>query len=209
MSKKPVKKKESTALTAEKSPDAGRELTKKALKCTYYNNDSMFEKAFDLIKMAKESRKKRAKATDELSGELGRKLIDSLSLATNALPNLATNESYRPFLNEFIYELQKEYKVKTASEKSIVQMASLSFVQFLKYSNLFNVNAPVEWGDNSPFLSVLSKEADRAHRRFVSCLQLLKNIKEPPLKVNVKAQNAFVAQNQQINSQPENENNKK
>jgi hypothetical protein len=46
----------------------------------------------------------------------------------------------------------------------------------------------------------ISKDLDRAYRQFASTLTLLREIKSPTLTVNVKANTAFIAQQQQLNN---------
>lgn len=53
------------------------------------------------------------------------------------------------------------------------------------------------------YYSILSKELDRANRHFLSAYQTLIYLKQPPLKVQVKTTNAFIAQAQQFNANKE------
>jgi len=50
------------------------------------------------------------------------------------------------------------------------------------------------------FLSIMSKDVDRANRHFITALETLKQFKQPQLKVNVKTKNAFIAEKQQFNN---------
>jgi hypothetical protein len=50
------------------------------------------------------------------------------------------------------------------------------------------------------YCAVMSKELDRANRHYLSALATLKQLKSPPFQIQVRTQNAFVAQNQQINT---------
>lgn len=52
----------------------------------------------------------------------------------------------------------------------------------------------------------LNKEIDLANRRMNMNIVLLKEMKQPPIKVNVRTNNAFIGQNQQFNN---NQNKKK
>ncbi len=47
------------------------------------------------------------------------------------------------------------------------------------------------------YLSVLSKELDRANRQYISALQTLYSLKQPPLSVSLKTDTAYLA-NQQV-----------
>jgi len=48
-------------------------------------------------------------------------------------------------------------------------------------------------------LDKLSKTKEREFKQFVTALQILKQLQAPPLQVNIKAQSAYIAQNQQNN----------
>ena len=47
---------------------------------------------------------------------------------------------------------------------------------------------------------VASQELDRANRHFINAVATLKQLKSPTMNIQVKATNAFVAQNQQVNT---------
>ncbi len=53
--------------------------------------------------------------------------------------------------------------------------------------------------NRTAYISILSKEADRSHRQFLSALMTLKQIKAPTIEMNIKARTAFVSDKQQIN----------
>ena len=48
-------------------------------------------------------------------------------------------------------------------------------------------------------LDTLSKTKEREFKQFVTALQTMKQLQAPPLQVNIKAQSAYIAQNQQNN----------
>lgn len=50
----------------------------------------------------------------------------------------------------------------------------------------------------------LSKETDSANRRLIMNIVLLKEMKQPALKINIKTNNAFVGDKQQFNNNVEN-----
>ena len=103
----------------------------------------------------------------------------------------------------------KEYKCQTASEKALAEVIAGAYVRILEYSTKFNCCARITSVSNdiNTYYAMLSKEIDRAQRHFITALTTLKQIKAPKLDINVKAKNAFVSQNQQINAnQKSNEN---
>jgi hypothetical protein len=55
-------------------------------------------------------------------------------------------------------------------------------------------------------LKEVRKQIEQAQRQIEVCITQLKNLKQPPLKVNVKTDSAYFAQNQQIiNEKPQDE----
>lgn len=99
-------------------------------------------------------------------------------------------------------ELIKEYSCQTYSEKMLVDMVVSSYMRNITASRkLKNVLSLSETSDIlNKFVSNVSQEIDRAQRHFITTLTTLKQMKSPSLSVNVKTNNAFFAQNQQINS---------
>lgn len=99
-------------------------------------------------------------------------------------------------------ELIKEHSCETYSEKMMVDMMVSSYMRNItaarKLKNALNMDTTSDIVNK--FVSVLSQEVDRAQRHFITSLTALKQIKSPNLSVNVKTNNAFFAQNQQVNT---------
>lgn len=203
MSNKVTKIKESLDKKLETNSEKGRRLVRDNQCSPYTDTDGVFKKIHSLFEEGRDGRK-RKRVEREIS-KLAAKAINILNLDTKGLVISSISDMYRLFMVEMIDDLEREYDIKTSSEKALVQAAALSFVHYLSASNLLNINCPGEWITDSQFLSMLSKDADRAYRRFISSIQLLKHLKEPHLKVNVRANNAFMAQNQQINNKLQDE----
>ena len=128
-------------------------------------------------------------------------------LALEVDSHLATMESfdpkYRGMVKEIANQIIREYDCGTHAEKMLAENAVSGFVRYIDYSKRFNscINAAEEITPNlSPFLGMLGKQMDRAHRHFTSSLAMLKQLKQPQLEINIRAKNAFVAENQQINA---------
>lgn len=126
----------------------------------------------------------------------------ALSLETGHILAESVGVRVRGFSLALKKELEKEFDCKTPSEKALVDQAVNSHIRKLEYSKLMNGYREPEWlsHERVALLSFYSKEIDRAHRQFLSAIEILKAIKQPALKVNVRAQNAFVAENQQLNN---------
>lgn len=115
----------------------------------------------------------------------------------------ATKENFRSLAIEFANNLFKEYDCKTPSEKSLSQVVVNSYIKLMESSMRFTLSA--DSGEyitenRTKYLAMLGKEMDRANRQFISALSLLKQIKSPEIRVNVRANTAFIAQNQQLNN---------
>jgi len=57
-------------------------------------------------------------------------------------------------------------------------------------------------------VETLSKGIELAHRQWITSIALLKELKQPPLNLQIKTEGAFIAQNQQVNIRKKNEFNK-
>jgi hypothetical protein len=113
-----------------------------------------------------------------------------------------TDEDTRGMIINLRRELIKEYACKTYGEKALVDLAVNAYARNLNYSKrLFNsIKMNQTTALLNGFFAIMSKEIDRANRHFITALETLKRFKQPELKVNVKTTNAFISQNQQINS---------
>ena len=111
-------------------------------------------------------------------------------------------DKYRTLAIELCNQLIAEYECKTSSEKMLAQTASWAYCRMIEYSYKLNGLTRQEYLSNEKngYYSMLSKEVDRCARQYLTAINTLKHFKQPPVSVTFKAQNAFVAQNQQINS---------
>jgi hypothetical protein len=102
-------------------------------------------------------------------------------------------------------DLQKEFDCQKSLEKSLVDQVVSSYVRKISYTKLMEIYNNPEWlsHERVSLLKFYSLEVDRAHRQFLSALETLQALKQPPLKINLRAHNAFLAQNQQLNNQQE------
>lgn len=136
-------------------------------------------------------------------------------LATEALPIIAldthffvaeiVSDRYRAFAITFAKQLIEEYQCTTASEKALAQNVAGTYARILETSKTMTISTRLDYlsHDRTAYYGMLSKELDRAQRQFASSLLILKQLKSPNLEVNIKAKNAFVSQNQQVNVSPE------
>lgn len=115
-------------------------------------------------------------------------------------------ERYRGLAIQMKSELETEFDCKKPSEKALVDQSVNCYIRKLAFS------ARLQDGQNfqnfskerNGYFDFLSREIDRAHRQFLSSLEMLRLMKQPAMKVNVKTQNAFIADKQQFNNNVEN-----
>jgi len=121
--------------------------------------------------------------------------FDKGVLMMNALPEL-----HRVFALDFCKKLQNEFSCSTPSEKSLAETVSLNFVRVLGAQKKLNdyLERGIATDVGVKYLKVMSLELDRAERHYLASLQALRSIKNPTFEVNIKANNALVAQNQAI-----------
>ncbi len=113
------------------------------------------------------------------------------------------DENYRIMAKELTKQLIAEYKCETSGEKMLVEIVVNSFIRTLDNSKkLNNCIAAAEYlsDERTRYLAMMSKQIDRSHRQYLSGLMMLKQLKAPPIEMTIKAKNAFVSQNQQINA---------
>ena len=115
---------------------------------------------------------------------------------------------YASLATEFSKGLFEEYKCNTPSEKALAQTAANAYTRVLEYSNTLESCRNKEVNLRLiGYYSIISKELDRANRQFIMAITTLKQMKAPAINFNVKARNAFVAQNQQFNVNQNNDEN--
>lgn len=139
-------------------------------------------------------------ARGELIKKLGNTLI-AFELNTHFALAETTSEGYRTLAVEFCKKLIQEYNCKTPSEKALAEIIAGAFVRQFRCAKRLEycIGGSLSPG-GAVFISAIGKELDRATRTFLIALTTLKQIKNSPVKLNVKATTAFIAQNQQINA---------
>lgn len=113
----------------------------------------------------------------------------------------SVSERFRPLVIEFSNDLIEEYKCITQGEKALAQVVANAFIRIIEFSQTLHNWRNVEFVDDQQtrHYSKIGKELDRANRQFVSAIGTLKLMKASSIELNVTANNAFIAENQQIN----------
>lgn len=164
-----------------------KELCKKFTKAITEKNES------EMVKLNKE--------LQDMSGEIKR----MYSLESKYYMTLSVDDRDIGAAMNMACELEKEYGVKTASERSLVQTAVVAYFRMHKSNRMYYAAAIPDWlsHERAHFVSIYSKDNDRAYKQYLNALQTLKQLKTPPMNVNIKTNTAFVAQNQQNVANPE------
>lgn len=128
--------------------------------------------------------------------------LPELDIRTPIL-RIVTDE-FREISVAFLDQLIKEYDCKTPSEKVLAQMATNAYTRSFEYSEKLRDCLAIEWhsSEKNGFFSLMSKEIDRASRQYNAAIILLKQMRMPPIELNVKTKTAFIVENQQINVNP-------
>lgn len=109
-------------------------------------------------------------------------------------------DQYRTFAVDMSRRLQEDYHCSLQSEKALAELATINFIRTIevqrKITNFLDINSLTDNGVK--YLAIMSKELDRANRHFLAAIQTLNMLKQPPVRVNVKADTAILGQNQFI-----------
>lgn len=107
-----------------------------------------------------------------------------------------------PNLVNMRQQMIQDFKCTKPSDKMLVDTILSDFDLSTKLSGKLS-----RWLDSESFndlslkiIHTLGKELDAAKRRTLANYQTLVALKQPQIKVNVKAKNAIIGQNQQFNS---------
>lgn len=151
----------------------------------------------------------RKKVEDELVDIHGQ-AASVISLDNHYCLGETTTKALRPLAIELCKQIIKEYECKTASEKTLAELAAAAYIKVIRYSTTLKNAYDHDYinSELNKFISVTSNEIDRAYRQYLAALTTLKQIKAPHIAINIKTHTAFMANNQQLNiGDKKNENN--
>jgi len=160
-----------------------------------YSTDKMLEEFAEM--MDDESKRENDKTY-----ELFDKTQHALGLDTHTPVADSVPVEHRYLITEFIHRTEEEYQCKTGIEKSLAQIIALSHIRIISISKTMSNYLAGEVGVNrdiNDFFTIASKELDRAHRQLTNAIMTLRQIKVSASPLNIKANTAFISQNQQFN----------
>lgn len=122
----------------------------------------------------------------------------------------SVTEQYRIPVKELAKQIISDYGCRTSIEKTLASNIAHSYINVLDNTRRLNneLNCKEINGNRTAYIAALSKQVDRTNRQFLNSIMVLKQIKAPVIEMNIRANTAFVSQNQQVNvSQNKVENN--
>lgn len=159
---------------------------------------------------------KGGKNSEQLHQQLLKKLDDNKELVGYLHGHFLLRHSavttsgidYAVVATDLADRLIKEFECKTPSEITQCQLVANSYTRMMYVSKLLMnyIDPDLLSSYKTNHYSILSKELDRAYRQYNSGVAALRALRQPSLNVNVKANQAFIAQNQQLNNYGKNNN---
>jgi len=156
---------------------------------------------FDELRKMKKLTKEQEKKKSELMLELA--LFSGLDNGL-ILQNIASDTKFSNTLVKIRKALLEEHRCKTASEFMLADRIVTAYWRGMRYEMYLNrliEKEPDKFSFdefNIKTLKELHKGIELSNRQFETGLTLLKNLKQPKLNVKVTADNAYVAQHQQV-----------
>ena len=111
----------------------------------------------------------------------------------------------KPLARKLHRSLIQEYKAKSPSDRLVINLLSSAYFRAMRTSSAYSVVVQKRNGNVSkdkmmpPLLKELNKTVESANRQVLSLLTYLKQRGQKPVKVNIKTQGTYIAQNQQFN----------
>jgi hypothetical protein len=119
-------------------------------------------------------------------------------------------ERYYQSLARMRQKIVNDYGCKTSIELMLADSIVASYWRVMRNESRISVIMEEEngsWTLNESKMKIieeLNKGIYFANRRLITNISLLKEMKQPPIKVNLKSNNAFIGQNQQFNTDMKN-----
>lgn len=130
-------------------------------------------------------------------GDLLYRAITMKEFEVGVLSNEGFQDYMKTFSIDLSIKLQKEYECRKASDRATAHLAAHSYCRILDLQR--RIKAYLDKGTltkiGSKFLDFLSKDLDRAERHYFNAIQTLEMMKQSPIKLTVKADQANFAQN--------------
>lgn len=194
-----VKNKQEKAISKNLTREEKKNLIKESLIVDCEPNRIIQTAAEKITAIASAGKKEREKAEKEFM-EIADKSLMPLGLETHYTLSETVYDRYRPLIIEITRQIEKEYDCKTPTEKILAETIAGSHMRIINYSKKLNTLTEERYlsAERNGYGSILSKEIDRAQKHLMIAITTLKQIKNPPIELNIKTKTAFVTQNQQV-----------
>jgi hypothetical protein len=164
----------------------------------------------DPVQVIEKAKKEVALGNEQFTSSPDDVIFQALTLNefdNGSLLCMATHQLYKTFGIDLMRKLQGEYGCLSASEKATAELASISFVRALdaqrRIKNYLDIGEFTAIGVQ--YMAVMGKELDRANRHYLTAIQTLRMLKQPPMQLNIRANTAVVGQNQIVQANTNNE----
>lgn len=116
------------------------------------------------------------------------------------LMSMGLTDTAQPFAIQLSQDYQKEYKCETVSRRSLAELAALNYCRILdiqrRISSYLGRGEFTDMGVK--YLSMLSKDLDRAQRHYLTSMQALEMGLQQPINVSIRTNTANIAGQQAI-----------
>ncbi len=179
----------------------------------YIDTENMIDK-FVAEYITLKNNPKKSKQQEKQEENLQRKIAYMTALDNGTLLDIISGKDEEQHaLLALRQRLVQENDCKSAMELILVDQLAAAYWRLMKGEFYLNRLPAKEDSDGWSFdqlkvnvLKEVRNSIEQAHRQIEVSLTMLKNLKQPQLKINVKTDNAYFAQNQQvINEKPTNE----
>lgn len=154
-------------------------------------------KEYTSKKFSKKKKEEKRKQLEHLS----RGAMITFGLDNDYSLDVSVDAEYFGLALEMKRNIIKEYDCRNHFEKSLVDMIVIPYCRYLRFSAVLKgfVSCGIS-KEEVAYNAIMSKESDRSFKQYLTAFHTLQQIKNPQVNVNIKTDNAFVAQNQQNNS---------
>ena len=181
----------------------GEELYKKPEEIDHEDNDRQRLEKFRFL----DKKKKRSKDEEAEHKELEDKVISKYMLSNGSLPKVFADTDLQRFASRIHEELASQYILDTPLKRILVDRVTSAWSMALSYERMFKLckykndaDGNFTWNcsnERTGYLKEVRKGIESANDQILRLTQALQNLVQPPIQV--KATNAFFAQNQQVN----------
>lgn len=152
---------------------------------TYLNKN---DPEYLMVEMSKDFKlRKKGEKPSQTLALMAKKYSFAQNMDNFVLLSEAVSEEYKAYIVEATREIEKEYSIKSPSEKSLVHALVLSYISILQLTSQLNkyLSNSTLLAGSERYCNIISKELDHAYKHFDNSLRLLTQIKSKPINVKI------------------------